>query len=1333
MATKSPDIKNSAGAQASLDGYWYQLKVSVLFALDILANKQQADEITLEPANEEDLETELKDEPGALTQELTIKTRKLIVQCKLRNNGPWTIGEIKSLLVRGKQRTPPKDLLKDQDVSYLLVTSADLSGKARNLLVKSATRWQRSGAMPRSLAKALPPNADGRVAVFCNLDQEKIETRINNLLIQRFRVPRANVGTCIKQLEEGTLQRMRGKGARVWKREEVVGIIEAQGGYDGTTKDLARFVHPANWDDLRAQLKKRNAIVLTGPSGTGKTTTAKALIASMREENPHLTHIKIEGGPEQLRDDKTLGPVIFEVEDPWGRYRVEPESLPWNDAINEFLTSASPDRMFVITSRSDVMQDANLISLDQRCRASLLADHYRSSDRRKLFELRLGTLPRAEQPCAHRNQSTVVKELALPLEIDRFFGAAGRGPNPGESEPTFVHRCIDEARSQAIESGLTLVVERQQKWDAAAILWALLKARKRLTFNVLDDLEGELSLTIPLLEDRLSTLASTLVAGGNLRQDKSEVSCAHPRVEAGLERALLVKRTASARVLKRLLDALVALDGLRQTDWGTETAAHVIAAVSSVPGLRKEISRTTQDHVDNWLTHRLASPDVTFRDDLALAAKVGSAECDVAELARWLDESPVDHQWFNMTSWKEPEKPREWYERLSQAPHTFAICDAFIRRVVGFRSGWFDRTFHNAVAKLSPDLTPSFRAALSEIMAHGYNSNAETLIRGAIVDLDSYEAVFDQTTAYLDQRRMARERSDLLALYNRNYDDDAQDHYWESMGEEGYTASEILQAYIEERRKRGDWQALTKRPNQQGFLWEWIHAAQKCDEAPPTQELIALGWVSSGSRYEDEYWILVAGHFDKALIGKLEERLQVGSVYDATRKRATAVALRHAPDLVCDLFSDGSNISILRLLELALDVQACLEDDALKEVRQRTDFDMLIGSAEDTAKAAIGSLLGSRGAGVSDVGIAVLAALPIDAPTALNFRAAQALREAGHDVVERLKHLLSSTLDVSDENIDLAEQVMQLAGSCHDKELVEIGLQHDFARVRIEAMNTLYEQSSGPLPQEVLDKQCDPSSLVRRRLLEMLKGRRDSSHVPTLLKLSYDTWTPDHHHQDVAVTYPISEGAIEVLREEESLGEEVYRELIECLKTSDNSGVRLKLLRTMVRHGSPGRKEKLIKFAIGEGRPTLQRLTAKALFLESDSFLQIHHSLVDDAALAKVSSDVCIWLCLLMANVAPTDRVLEVAQSLATNPKRQVFVVLLYVFCSEERGEAVKDAIARFLPQEVIIALRELLETGSIDDLSCLDELGDVRCVELIKYSLRSWFKPNRKNGKEKE
>ena len=904
MPIQNPAIEGSSGAYASLDGYWYQLKVSVFFALDILAHKQQTNQIALEPASQEDLEMELSDEPGALTASLTIKSRKLVVQCKLRNTGPWRIGELASLLARGKRRTPPKDLLKNSDISYLLVTSADLSGVARKLLVNSVTQWQKVNSIPSTLEKELPGDVSGRVAVWNNLDQERIEHRIKVLLTETFRVPQSQIGKCIKRLEEGALLRMRGCLVGVWKRENVIEIIEAHGGYDGTPKDLNKFVPPANWDELLAQLKLRNAIVLTGPSGTGKTTTAKALIASMREENPHLTPVKVQGGPERLCEDKTTGPVIFEIEDPWGRYRVEPESLPWNDAINGFLASASPDRMFVITSRSDVIQDAKPKSLDQRYKAILLADHYRTSDRRKLFENRLAALPRAQQTSAYKYLSTVIEQLTLPLELDRFFGAVRIGPHEGENEPTYLKRCIDEARNQFIESALTLVIELQEKWAAAAILWALIKARELLTYSVFEELEHAHDSVIPNLEEQLSVLVGTLIAGGNLVQNGSEFSCAYPRVEAGLEQAMIAKKIVLAQALNRLLDALVVMDDFNQTDWGTETAAHVIAAMSSVSGIKNRIApaTATQRHIDNWLTERLASLDSTFRDDLTLASRVGSQSCDAAELARWLGARPIEKQWFNMLSWEKPKKSKDWYEQLSNAPHTHTICDAFVKRVVAFRSERFPDNFHEAIAKLSPDLTPSFLAALSTIIDRGYTPNIKTLINGAIVDLDSFEAVFSEATTYCAKERKSLDRDSLLALYNRNYDQKTIEHYWERMGEDGYSASEILHMYIDARRQRGKWHAFAKHPLLKGFLWKWIHVAHKSDESPSEEEMVTLGQISRDSQCEKDFWELVDCHFDDVVLGLLENRLRTGSDLDSARIGATTVALNHAPQVIEKLF-----------------------------------------------------------------------------------------------------------------------------------------------------------------------------------------------------------------------------------------------------------------------------------------------------------------------------------------------------------------------------------------------------------------------------------------------
>lgn len=1331
MSNCESETETTTSAQSSLDGYWYQLKVSVLFALDLLANKQQTDQITLEPASEEDLYTELTGEVSALTQGFKLRTKKLIVQCKLRSTGPWKINEIKSLLAHGKRRKSAKEMLQDADAHYLLVTSADLDGVARKLSVSGPTQWSQLKPMPPRLKGALPIGADGRVAVWNSLDQEKVEHRIVDRLTERFRVPRSKVQACIKKLEEGALIRMKGAQAGVWTRQEIIGIVEAHGGYDGVSRDLSQFVHPANWDDLLAQLKERNAIVLTGPSGTGKTTTAKALIATLREENAGMTHVKIEGGPERLRDDNTIGSVVFEIEDPWGRYRAEPDSLPWNDALNEFLGSASPDRMFVITSRSDVIKSANLTSLDQRFVGELLAGHYRANDRGRLFDLRLGGLPRSEQVSALKYRSTVIKNLNLPLELDRFFGALGLGPDENESEATYMNRCIDDARKQSIESALVLAIDGQEIWEGAAVLWALLKVRKKLTFNALGEIEYYLSQTIPKLEDRLSGLASFLVAGGNFRQDKTEFTIAHPRVEAGLEQAMLNKPIATSRTLSFLLNALVEIDEHSQTDWGTETAAQIVAALRSIKFTNFRITSPTQQRIDDWLTNRLASLDSTFGDDLSTAAKAGSQNCAVAELARWLEESPIDKQWFNMTSWKEPEKSDDWYEWVSGEPHTHAICDAFIARIVPFRNGSFQGSFHEAIGKLSSNLVPSFLRALKKIVGHGYNPNADVLIDGALVDAEAFAQVFTDAARFFDEQRTNQNREKLLPLFNRDYDDEAIEHYWESMGEDGHTASEILRAYIELLRERNEWARMTDHPNISGFMWEWLHVAQKNDCPPCTEELLALSELTKGGRYESDFWELLEKHYDPALESSLQARLVKGSENDDARVSASRTALRHALPLIEGAFSASSELRPQRLLELALDVQTCLDDE--KSEVSSLDFSTLTSELDQNTKDVISALLEHSSVGVSAPCSELLASIPEDTHHSLNLAVSRILTQCGQNVEGRLTNILSATLEVDEGNIDIATQAMQLATTIATDSLVDLGLQHDFARVRIEAMNAVFASSTDGLPARLLETHRDPSSLVRRRLVEMLTEKQDSSHIPTLVQLSYDTWTPDHHqHYGENVSFPIAESAVELLREQSTLSDDVYRELVKSLKSSKNYDVRLQLLRVLARHGSSTRQAKLVKIAIDEGRPTLQALVARALFVESGSFDRGNLDLIEDEVLASVSPDVCIWLCMLVATVANEDRLMQVAKALATNPDRHVFVSLVLLTNPEHRTEAQYKAIAGFLPADVVARLETMAETGCSEDLTFLDALGEVKSVERIKSAFRIWFKKKAKTTKRK-
>lgn len=1325
MNTSNATSQDTTSAHTALDGYWYQLKVSILFALDLLAHRQLTDQIVLEPISEEDLEADIKDEPGALAQNMPLKTRQLVVQCKLRSTGPWKIKDIATLLAHGTRRKSAKERLKDPNINYLLVTSADLFGDARNLAVSGPSQWQRLEKMPVTISKELPEKSDGRVAVWNRLDAETVDYRIKDILTDRFRIPTSKIAPCIAKLVEGALARMKGAGAGVWARNDVIRIIIDHDGYDGVSKDLLAFVPPTNWDELQDQLDDMSAIVLTGPSGTGKTTTAKALIAKLRNTNPHMRHTRISGGPESIRADMIPGSVVYEIEDPWGKYRAEPTALPWNDEINSILDSATPDRRFVITSRSDVLAAAELKTLNKRYTAELSHGHYRKTDRITLFDNRLKTLPRGEQVSALKYKDTVIKQLLLPLEIDRFFGTAALGPNEDddETEATFMHRCIDQAKQEFIETSLISGIKSRDDWEQAAVIWALIKTRKRMTFGALEDLEPEIYDRLPELEDKLLPLVGFLLAGGNFKQDGTEISCAHPRVEAGLEAAVLEKPSKSSRVLSHLIEALIGLDSITGTDWGVETAVQIRAITTGMAKLRLPISPAAHEKIDAWLTHRTSSLETSFRDDIALAVKAGSKDCAVAELARWLDDSPVDREWFNMSSWKEPERPQEWYDWISTEPHTHAICDAFVKRIVGFRNGSYSGNFHTAIARLSPNLTPSFKAGVSAIIGHGYNSNAETLIDGAIVDINGFETVVLEAADFSDKSINSHDRKFWLAMYNRDYDDHAIDHYSEQAGEDGHTAGEVLKAYADARRANGDWSALANHPRRASLVWEWINCASRDEGGVTEAELIAIASAAQNHRHEDLFWNLADKQFNQSLSGQLADRLREGSEDRDVRASAMRVAVNHMPGLINELWSPSSGLSVDRSLEIALDIKAVLDLGEIPAPEQRPNIEMATSSCAPDVSEAIGQLLGFDEAKPSTNAVRVLRSVDESARIDLNLAVAKALFLIGEESSSRVRKILTTTYDVSSENIELVGQAMELAAKSNDQSLISLGLKHEFARCRVTAMNAVFVTTSSPLPQNLLELRQDDSSLVRKRLVEMLEERPHGDHTDVLINLTFDTWTPDQHHHGYTVDYPIADKAAELLLEQPGLSDDQYQEVINSLRKTDNNGVRQTLLQTMVRHGSPDRRDKIVKIAVGEGRPTYQSLSAKALFFERDHVKDRQIDLIEDERISAVSPTVACWLVLLLIESASDKRILQLASGLATNPDLSVLLALMFLVTVGIDRDYLNEELGNLLADDKCSAIRETLDCRDTSQLRYLDELGDVQMVLEIKGLFRAFLK----------
>lgn len=485
MAYGRLNIGSDKAVSAPLTGYEYQIDVSVWLALDLILANRLCHEVELEPASQEDLEATLLDtEPGPVTSTLSIEQYRLVVQAKRRSGDPWSINDLNRLLqYGGPHRESAANRLINCNLRYLLVTNAGLNGIARKLRVGQVGAWPPYTNMPSSMAKHLPNDAAGRVAVLATLDEEKLESRIAQLLTVRFRVPNEKWIQCLKAFRDEARIRILGGGDGLWRRDELEEVIRHFDGALASSPELDRYVYPINWKSIRKSIADHHAVLIVGQSGTGKTMATRKLYEDLREEIPGLSRVHITKGPTQLANDHTAPPVLYDIEDPWGRFTFDPQIRPWNDQLSHCLAGARHDRLMMVTTRRDVGQTAGALDSVRHWVVRLEAEHYGMPERQRLYLSRIDQLPRELHEVARIGMKKVLEALHTPLEIQKFFDALPflEHSHP-DNPPAFLSEAIRQAHQESIERTVIEQIEQRQEVRPAAILWALLKTTDWLFF-----------------------------------------------------------------------------------------------------------------------------------------------------------------------------------------------------------------------------------------------------------------------------------------------------------------------------------------------------------------------------------------------------------------------------------------------------------------------------------------------------------------------------------------------------------------------------------------------------------------------------------------------------------------------------------------------------------------------------------------------------------------------------------------------------------------------------------------------------------------------------------
>lgn len=244
------------GAAAAQAGFDYQLDVSILAALQLLLISKAASRLVLEPDNDEDLQADLESNaPGSIQPSATVSGGdKLVIQIKMRSGEPWSLKDFESLLKHGSDKKGGRQKalyhLDDPDTRYLLVTSADAKGEARNLLVEGFEDISDKANFPRSLRDTLKIAPEGRVAIWGSLTEMQLASNIREMMSDLLHVPKTQQNNLIRKLRLEARGRTKGNTPGIWTSDDLLATVRAYGGFLASTISLEHFVAPSNFDEM---------------------------------------------------------------------------------------------------------------------------------------------------------------------------------------------------------------------------------------------------------------------------------------------------------------------------------------------------------------------------------------------------------------------------------------------------------------------------------------------------------------------------------------------------------------------------------------------------------------------------------------------------------------------------------------------------------------------------------------------------------------------------------------------------------------------------------------------------------------------------------------------------------------------------------------------------------------------------------------------------------------------------------------------------------------------------------------------------------------------------
>ena len=535
-----------------------------------------------------------------------------------------------------------------------------------------------------------------------------------------------------------------------------------------------------------------------------------------------------------------------------------------------------------------------------------------------------------------------------------------------------------------------------------------------------------------------------------------------------------------------------------------------------------------------------------FETNLELAAAAGSLDSNVSEAGRFLLHR--DHRFVDeMSMWAPPEHDDAWYARMRADAGVKAVVVTFIRDVLPHHHDDFRVGFVADAERVAPGLTQAFLAAAATSVHYGVTYTCDAIAEGALNDLTGFETIVDAAIAVTTPSEAERQRTaeTHLAIINGEYSEDYAEHLADN--DDGWTAGEFLEAYAQRVRATVGWRHLAEHRHRDRLLFYWFRELAK-DEAPGPDEVAGAFAAGRGTKDEDDLWHVLTRAWDPAFEQALVERIVEGHPEPLARVAAlTCLVERSAGQLpaICQELADKGRED--RLVELAIE---------LGELRhQRSDADGA-RHGEAAAEAAAGlpqfpreiseaalALKTKTTPTLSDDAHQLLASIPAPSEEVRLFRVSLDEHQSMF-VPEDVRWLLAKSEQASN-----AVEAIDGAIRHGMAEEIQAGLSHRFAAVVARSLKAIATPMVPPLPNHLLTLARHKGSPVRRALVELLHAKQHPEHLPQLLLLAKDNWSPQSVYYGQEDVYPIARTAIAAIAKlssiEDGAAEELYRVAID--------------------------------------------------------------------------------------------------------------------------------------------------------------------------------------------